>query len=150
MFGGGGTVELMEIRRGLLMAMGENGLKKKTFHVGRQSANQFYLQHNLGVLPKFIVLLDDNQYTAIDDYSLGEIFSFFASPVESPELYNTLNGACNARNLASGKISFVVISQSNVGSSVVYWVTTTELTIKKPLGNSDWSIAPSYTVDIYY
>lgn len=131
--------------------LGSDDLKKKVFTGVTCAINTLELTHNLGVIPKFIVVEDDNHYSDIEDYGLGEVYYGVLAPVETITLQNQCNGALVCRNLASGNRSSVVAIQANPATiNSQYTVTTTSLLVKPLLGNSNWTVAPSYTVTFYY
>lgn len=146
-------MDLMLRRRELFGMLGGDDLKKKTFHVEQQTAVTFSLVHNIGVLPKFIVILDDNVQTSIDDYTSGEIYYFEAAPVPNAAFQTEQNAMACLKNLESQRISAGTIRQTfdpSITTPGYYFVDDTNLRINRPITNSDWSKAPSYTVDIYY
>lgn len=142
----------MQRRRELLAMLGGDGLKKKTFHVGQQTTTEFFLEHNIGVLPKFIVILDDNVQTSIDDYTSGEIYYFEAAPVANITFQTQANALSCSKNLVTGRVSTGAVQQTFSSNIPIanYFIDATNLRISRPISNSDWSVAPSYTVDIYY
>ena len=147
-------MDLMSRRRALMfMASGGEGLNTKvmTGLTGPASVATWTITHNIGVVPKLITIVDDNQQGAIGDYNMGEIYYIVLVPENTLTFQKSFNGAGSAKNLASGNKSTGTYEQvNNVAGFCQYSVTATELKINKPLSNSDWSVASSYTVTFYY
>lgn len=139
-------------RRRLLMSMLEgDDLKKKVFTGVTCAANELELAHNLGVIPKLIVIEDDNHQDSLEGYGMGEIFYAVLAPVETITFQNRSNGVVTCKNRASGNQSSTVVLQmaSNPGLAQ-YTVSLTSLLVWNPISNADWAVAPSYTVTLYY